>query len=113
MREICTSGSMRGSSGTGDCRPLLSTLLWSVGSKQPHAVEGESFSHEVVHEELVRGGAGAACVETGKDAFPGEGSRLQVHVGTAERGVGGNVIAGGEDAEPVPWASALVEIPCL
>ena len=31
MREIRTSGSTRGSKGTGDSRPLLSTLLVAHG----------------------------------------------------------------------------------
>ena len=30
MREIRTSGSMRGSNGAGDSRPLLSTLLVQI-----------------------------------------------------------------------------------
>ena len=37
MREICTSGSTRGSNGAGDSRPLLSTLLVVLGRYTPNA----------------------------------------------------------------------------
>ena len=52
MREICTSGLMRGSNGTGDHRPLLSTLpslraiIFGLKNQNPPAVDkfGQFFT---------------------------------------------------------------------
>ena len=47
MREICTSGLMRGSHGIGDSRPLLSTLLMK---KDNYDCEHRSLHSQHEHE---------------------------------------------------------------